>query len=156
MMILVECDPDEFFVKSMGFSRKKIKHESGKGNVLRKLNKDPMTIGMIDEDPHSSQPSEMKRYIEAEKKDTIKLLVRNDNTGKKVIQISPYLEHWLINRARQNKISLKYYDLPDDPVEMHDITHIERNKNFQDFLHELINKDAEIRTIQSWIKEAIK
>lgn len=28
-MILVECDPDEFFVKSMGFSRKKIKHERG-------------------------------------------------------------------------------------------------------------------------------
>jgi len=104
----------------------------------------------------SSQPSEMKRYIEAEKKDTVKLLVRNDNTGKKVIQISPYLEHWLINRAKQNQISLKDYDLPDDPVELHDITHIERNKNFKDFLDELINKDAEIRTIQKWIKEAIK
>jgi len=155
-MILVECDPDEFLVKSMGFSRKKIKHESGKGNVLKKLKKDPNTIGMIDEDPHSSKPSEMKRYIEAEKKDTVKLLVRNDNTGKKVIQISPYLEHWLINRARQNQISLKDYNLPDDPVEMHDITHIERNKNFQSFLDELINKDAEIRTIQKWIKEAIK
>lgn len=155
-MILVECDPDEFLVKSMGFPRKKIKHESGKGNVLIKLKNDPMTIGMIDEDPHSSQPSEMKRYIEAEKKDTVKLLLRKDNTGKKVIQISPYLEHWLINRAKQNKISLKDYDLPDDPVEMHDITHIERNKNFQSFLDELINKDAEIRTIQKWIKEAIK
>jgi len=54
-MILVECDPDEFLVKSMGFPKKKIKHESGKGNVLRKLNKDPMTIGMIDEDPDSRQ-----------------------------------------------------------------------------------------------------
>lgn len=155
-MILVECDPDEFFVKSMGFPRKKIKHESGKGNVLKKLKNDPMTIGMINEDPHSSQPSEMKRYIESEKKDTVKLLVRNDNTGKKVIQISPYLEHWLINRAKQNQIPLKDYNLPDDPVEMHDITHIERNKNFQNFLNDLIKKDAEIRTIQKCIQKAIK
>ena len=154
-MILVECDPDEFFVKSMGFSRKKIKHESGKGNVLKKLKNDPMTIGMIDEDPHSSQPSEMKRYIEAEKKYTIKLLVRNDNTGKKVEQISPYFEQWLINRARQNQ-SLKEYDLPDDPVAMHAIIHIERNKNFRNFQHLLTNKEAKIRTIQKWIQEAIK
>ena len=115
-----------------------------------------MTIGMINEDPHSSQPSEMKRYIESEKKDTVKLLVRNDNTGKKVIQISPYLEHWLINRAKQNQIPLKDYNLPDDPVEMHDITHIERNKNFQNFLNDLIKKDAEIRTIQKCIQKAIK
>ena len=155
-MILVECDPDEFLVRSMGFSRRMIKHESGKGNVLRKLKNVQMTIGIIDEDPDSTQPKEMSRYTERESSNTIKLLARNDDPEKKIIQISPYLEHWLIIRARQNQISLKDYDLPDDPIEMHDITHIERNKNFQSFLHELIDKDTEIRTIQSWIKEAIE
>lgn len=155
-MILVECDPDECFVKSMGFSRKKIKHESGKGNVLKKLKTGPMTIGIIDEDPHSTQPSEMDRYRETDKRDSIRLLVRDDNPEKKVIQISPYLEHWLINRAKRNRISLEDYDLPDDPKDMHDITHIERNKNFHEFLNKLINKDDEIKTIRTWISEAIK
>ena len=38
-MIVVECSPDEFLVKSMGFGRKMIKHESGKGKVLEKVRK---------------------------------------------------------------------------------------------------------------------
>jgi hypothetical protein len=29
-MIIVECNLDEFFIKNIGFSRKKIKHETGK------------------------------------------------------------------------------------------------------------------------------
>jgi hypothetical protein len=31
-VILIECDPDEFMVKSIGFL--KVKHVNGKGNVM--------------------------------------------------------------------------------------------------------------------------
>ncbi len=153
-MIVVECDPDEFLVKSIGFPRKLIKHESGKGKVLGIINK-KQAIGIIDEDPDSSQPREMKKYIEKEAMGAIKLLIRKDDDGKRIIQISPYLEQWLLHRARQNGISAKDFGLPDDPKEMHDITHIERNINFQKFLSELIKIDDEIKTIRKWINEAI-
>lgn len=87
--------------------------------------------------------------------ETIKLLIRKDDRGKRVIQISPYLEHWLLHRAKKNGISVKDFGLPDDPEELHDITHIERNINFQNFLNELIKIDDEIDAIKRWINEAI-
>jgi hypothetical protein len=154
-MIVVECDPDEFLMKSMGFSRKKIKHESGKGDVLRTVRKNQNVIGIIDEDPDSTQPSEIKKFKEKETMRTVKLLVRKDDTEKKLIQISPYLEHWLLDRAKQNQISPNDFGLPEDPKEMHDITHIERNINFQNFLNELIRVDDEIDKMKRWINEVV-
>lgn len=154
-MIAVECYTDEFLVKSMGFSRKQIDHEGGKGKVLEKVKKNPGVIGIIDEDPQSNQPREMAEYTERDAKDTIKLLARKDDPLKRIIQISPYLEHWLLHRARQNHITPKDFDLPDDPQEIHDITHIERQSNFQNFLNELIKSDDEINTLREWLREAI-
>jgi hypothetical protein len=154
-MILVECDPDEFLVRRLGFSRKAIKHESGKGNVLRKLKNNPRrSIGIIDEDPDSNQPGEMSKYTEIETMGAIKLLERSGDPEKRIIKISPYLEHWLLQRARQNQISPKDYGLPENPREMHDITHIERNPKFQSFMEELIRKDSEIKTLKRWIEKA--
>jgi hypothetical protein len=154
-MIIVECNLDEFFIKNIGFSKKKIKHESGKGDVLRIVNKKNNVIGMIDEDPGKSQPVEMKLYKEKETINTAKLFERKDDNGKKVIQLSPYLEHWLLNRARKNHISPNDFGLPEDPIELHDITHIERRINFQNFLNEIIKVDEEIKTVKKWINEAI-
>lgn len=154
-MIVVECYSDEFLVKSMGFPRKKIKHGGGIGNVVRAVSKKEKGIGIIDEDPHSNQPKEMEKYDEADKNDTIKLLVKKDDNRKRIIQISPYFEPWLINRARQNQISPKDFGLPDDPKEMHDVLHIERNRNYQNFVNKLVEADEEINTIKKWIKEAI-
>jgi len=59
-----------------------------------------------------------------------KLSIKNYN-GKKVIQLSPYLEHWILHRARKNHIYPNDFGLPEDPIEFHDITHIERRINFQ-------------------------
>ncbi len=154
-MIIVECNLDEFFIKNIGFSKKKIKHESGKGDVLRIVNKKNNVIGMIDEDPGKSQPVEMKQYKEKETMHTAKLFERKDDNGKRVIQLSPYLEHWLLLRARKNHISPNDFGLPDDPIELHDMAHIERRINFQNFLNELIKIDDEIDAIKRWINEAI-
>lgn len=155
-MIIVECNLDEFFIKNIGFSKKKIKHESGKGDVLRIVNKKKKVIGMIDEDPGKSQPVEMKQYKEKETMHTAKLFERKDDNEKRVIQLSPYLEHWLLHRARKNRISPNDFGLPDDPIELHDMAHIERRINFQNFLNEIIKVDEEINTIKKWITEAIE
>ena len=155
-MIIVECFADEFLIKSMGFPQKKIKHEGGKGNVVKAVEKSEKAIGIIDEDPESSNPKEMSYYISENSSDTIKLMKRQDNSGNKIVEISDYLESWLIKRAQHNGISLDKYNLPDNPIKMHDIIHIERNINFQKFIDELINVDTEIHTLKKWIKEALQ
>lgn len=154
-MIVVECDTDEFLIRSMGFSRKKIKHEGGKGKVLDAVSKKDNAIGIIDEDPNKIQPPKLKNYIDKDSRDSIKLLINKQDHKKKVIQISPDLEHWLIQRAQQNRISLKEFNLPENLKEMHDFPHIEKNKTFQMFLEKLIAKDKEIEILKKWIKEAL-
>ena len=154
-MIIIECDPDEFMVKSLKFAKRFIKHEAGKGKVLGVVRKQGKCIGIIDEDPQTNQPPEMNNYILRDSKKTIKLFMRRNDQSNRIIQISPFLEHWLINRAKHNKISLRAYNLPDNPKKLHDIPHVERNRNFQNFLNELISIDEEMKTIKKWIKEAI-
>ena len=149
-MIIVECYTDEYFVKLLGFKR--IKHEGGKGKVLERVRENPGTIGMIDEDPNSNQPSERHEYIECERRSTIKLLVKKGDKSKKVIEISPDLEGWILARARKNRVSPKNYGLPDDPQELHS-PHMEKNKNFRRFLDELVKTDDdEIDLLKKWLK----
>ncbi len=148
-MIVVECYADEFLVKLLGF--KGIKHEGGKGKVLERVRENSDAIGIIDEDPGNNQPSERFEYIEYESRSTIKLLVKNSDRNKKVIEISPDLEGWILNRAKQNRISPKRFDLPDDPHELH-APHIERRKNFQKFMEELVKTDdTEIDALKKWL-----
>ena len=154
-MIIVECYTDEFLVKSIGFPRRQIKHEGGKGKVMEIVKKRDMTVGIIDEDPYSDQPSDLENYIEKDTRSTVKLLIRKDDNSKRLIQISPYLEHWLLDRARQNRISPKDFDLPKYPEDLHKILHVERNRNFHNFLNKLIEADDEIDTLKKWIMEVI-
>ena len=154
-MIIVECNPDEYIVKSLGFHRNSIKHGGGKGNVLNIVKKGHNIVGIIDEDPYNNQPSELRKYknYKGYKRDTIRLMKRKGNDLRWLIIISEYLEDWLIKRSRINKMSLKEYNLPDDPKELHKIIKIEQNKNFQRFIQDLFNKDEEVRTLKEWIQK---
>jgi len=150
-VILIECDPDEFMVRSIGFL--KVKHVNGKGNVMNMVGKIPGVIGIIDDDPGNSQPSERLKYIEKESKSTIKLLVKNNDESKKIIVLSPDLEGWILSRAKQNRVSPKKFGLPDDGHGLHSIYHIEKKKNFRDFIEELIGKeDEEIEKLKTWLR----
>jgi hypothetical protein len=44
-MIIVECDLDEFLIKRIGFPRKQVKHEGGKGKVLENVRKNQNVVG---------------------------------------------------------------------------------------------------------------
>ena len=148
-MIIVECYTDEYVVRLLGF--KGIKHEGGKGKVFERVRENAGTIGMIDEDPNSNQPSERYEYIECERRSTIKLLVKKGDKNKRVIEISPDLEGWILARAKKNQVSPKNYGLPDDPHELHS-PHIEKNKNFRRFMEELVKtNDDEIAYLKKWL-----
>lgn len=151
-MIAVECDTDEYLMKMLGFSR--IQHCSGKGDVVRLVSRNRVRIGMIDEDPGKSQPSLLKDYRNVESKESIHLFVHKEYPENKLIKISPDLEGWFINRAGKNGIRLQDYKLIDTQESLH-VPHIERRKNFQDFIQRLTEVDEEAGFLREWIKSAV-
>jgi hypothetical protein len=155
MMIFLECNTDEILIKSLGFSRKQISHQKCKGEVIKRVGKMAIAVGVIDEDLPFGQPDELKKYKEKKSSGNIKLFQRGNDEQKKLIQISPYLEDWLLNRAKRNKIEPGNFNLPDHPKKLHGLTKLERNKNFREFLKKLIDADTEIQTLKKWIEEAL-
>lgn len=152
IIIIVECNPDEFLVRLLGFS--KIKHAGGKGKVLEKIKENSGSIGIIDEDPDSRQSKERNEYVEYESVAKVKLLVNKHDESLKVIQISPRLEEWILYRARQNQIYPTTFGLPNDPDDLH-TPHIEKRKNFQEFMKKIVEKDdVEISTLKKWLTRA--
>lgn len=154
-MIIVECNPDKYVIKRI-IPRKRIIHGGGKTEVLRELGEQRRAVGIVDEDPNSNPPGEMKKYIKEDTRDTIELLRRKNDAMKCLIQLSPDLEGWLINRAARNGIRMEDYNLPNDRKKLHDIANIEKNLDFQTFIKRLLRtSDNEINTIRNWIKAAI-
>jgi len=151
-VIVVECYNDEFLIKTLVFSRPK--HEGCKGKVLEKVNKDrnPLVIGMVDEDPDSHQPSSLRDYVQREGKSSIKLLVSKRDDRRRIVPISPFLEEWILQRARQNKISPSVFDLPNDSHALHSIPNLHKRLNFQKFLKYLVEKDAEMAALKEWLQ----
>ncbi len=154
-MIVVEGYSDKALVADMGFPGKRIKIGRDKGKVLESVKKGQAAIGIIDEDPDSGQPSDLRNYVEKDSRSTIKLLVRKDDDSKRLIQISPRLEDWLYSRAQQNRIDPKSFDLPKCPEDLHKILRVDKKEDFHRFLNELIEADDEIDTLKKWISEVI-
>jgi hypothetical protein len=156
-MIVVECNADELFIEKMGFGKKVIHHAGCKGEVLKKVRKQTKTkaVGIIDEDPNSEQPGELRKYKPTDEKGAIKLLEARNNKDKALIQISPDLEHWLLKRAKENKINPKDLSLPNTAKGLHSLTRIKRNTKFIDFLNRLNHSDSEIKVMKEWIKKAL-
>lgn len=155
-MIFLECNNDEFLIKSLGFSKKQISHERCKGEVVKKVGKKNKAVGLIDEDPQSTPPREIKEYTKTRKCGDITLLTRKNDKNKHLIQVTPYLEHWFLVRAKSNKINPGDFNLPDNPIKLHGIAHIERKQNFRQFMKKLIENDSEIQTLKQWLKEALE
>ena len=154
-MIYLECNNDEFLIKSLGFPKKQVSHERCKGEVVKKVGKKSYAIGIIDEDDRTNEPKDIKKYSVIQTKGCIKLFQKKDDKNKKLVQISPYLEHWILGRAKRNKIKPKDFNLPDDPKRLHSITNLERKPNFQKFLKKLIDTDTEIQTLKKWVEAVL-
>jgi len=155
-VILVECYPDTYLVKVMGFPRKSVAHEGGKGNVIKKLkNEKKQSIGIIDEDPYSPDPRDIANYFEKDSGAGIRLLQRGNDKRKQLVVITPYLESWLLNRAKVNGIKPETYNLPSDPEQLHRIPRIDKNRNFQEFIKQLVSQDEGIKILKKWLRGAI-
>ena len=63
-MIFLECNNDEFLIKSLGFFRRQIFHVFNKGQVVKRVGKETRAIGIIDKDLDRDRPKEMNDYVE--------------------------------------------------------------------------------------------
>lgn len=154
-MIIVECYLDEYVIKSLGFSTHTIRHQPGKGRVLKSLRKKFGKVGIVDEDPESSQPRDLENYVVVKRSKDITFFERKEDSEVKLIQISNYLEHWIIKRSAVNNLDINAYGFPNNPIKLHEIPHIERIQNFQNFLQDLIQADNEFALLRDWISSII-
>ncbi|QXO95665.1 hypothetical protein KSK55_04520 [Methanospirillum purgamenti] len=153
-MIATECNPDTYLVhKVFGAWRKKCNHQGNKGKVINFVVNNPGTIGMIDEDPDSNQPGILSSVNIIEGCGDLTLMEMKN--GSYIIQISPRLEDWFYKRAKANKMDPSEFGLPRDPNSLHSIPHYEEKNGFQKFIHSLVQKDHEMRTLKKWITDNI-
>ena len=162
-MVIVECYKDKALVHRIGFPGYQVRHAFNKSGVLWRVEQEQKAVGIIDEDPFAGSSRYLKEYDEKDAVGDIKLLIRKDDDGERVIrraiQISPRLEDWLNAVAKRNNISPENFNLPVNPGELHNVS-LKRDKNFQNFRRFLIElnraKDDEIDTLKEWIRDAIK
>jgi hypothetical protein len=162
-MIIVECHKDKALVHRMGFRGDQVVHEFGRSRVLGRVEQEQRAVGIIDKDPQAGDPGYLEEYTEKDIVGKIRLLIRKDDDGKRVIrraiQISSRLEDWLCEVGKRNRIPPEKFGLPNNPGELHSMSLKDRENSgkFRRFLIAFNRaKDDEINTLKRWIREAIE
>ena len=154
MTVLVECYPDAAVLRCLGVTKRQLRHERCKGEVVKRVLKLDCAVGVIDEDPDSAQPRDLANYAEVQADGGLRLLVRRGSAERRLIVVCPRLEDWLIRRAKESGIRLQDYDLPSDPHRLHGIPHYEHRQSFHQFLAHLADRDAEgMGLLRQWVHD---
>ena len=154
MKVLVECNADEAVLRALGISKKQLRHEHCKGEVVKQVRKFDCATGLIDEDPASAQPRDLDNYKQVQAAEGLRLLARRDDKNKSLIIICPRLEDWLIQRAKSSGIRPEDFGLPSNPDRLHSIPRYEQKEGFRRFLTELKERDRGMHLLRRWILQA--
>ncbi|MCZ7392012.1 MAG: hypothetical protein ABOK23_08915 [Candidatus Methanoperedens sp.] len=149
-MIYLECNTDEALVRAMGVHRNEIFHSGNKGNVCKNLAKKQKSIGLVDEDPFSAQPSYIGKLKIESNKDDIKLLY-DKNAQNNLIVLCPRLEDWILKAAKEARVNVKDYSLPDDADEFHKIINTKLEK-FVHLIEDIKKRSKKLKTLEKLIK----
>jgi hypothetical protein len=148
-MIYLECDPDKALVKALGMANKEIKHVYSKGNVCNRLAKSRDAKGLVDEDPASPQPAYIgKLKLHLHQRD-IKLL-QEDKTQNRLIVLCPRLEEWILKAAREAKVDIQDYGLPNEARQLHEIINI-RVEGLEKFIKSIKDKSKMLKTLEGFV-----
>ena len=150
-MIYVECKPDKVLIHTLvNISSKDIEHCAGKSGVCNKLKLKENSVGIIDKDPGSKPPPYLREFELKDKKFSLELYLDRERRNK-IIIISPRLEDWILEIAKEEGINLSDYKLPEAPDEFHNVVNANITK-FQQLLHHLIKKENKrILTLKEFI-----
>jgi hypothetical protein len=153
MKVAVECNADEAVMRTLGVPRKQIFHQANKGEVIKWLKKNADAVGMVDEDPDSSQPCDLSNYQEICSAEGLRLRIRSGNNNQRLVIVCPRLEEWFYNRAGLSSIIPQDYGLPGDPDNLHRIPRYEQKDGFARFLADLKARDKGMKLLHQWIFE---
>jgi len=150
----VECYHDAALAKVLGVTGRDLRHESGKGNVVKRLSKAPGdAVGLLDADPgKGGRPRELANYREKSQAGGLRLLVHRDDPSKRVIEVNPRLEEWLVARADCCGVSLSGHRLPATARALHRNPRCDRKPGVQSFLRQLLAADEVMRTLKEWLR----
>lgn len=152
-MIAVECYADTRLVLMLGATAASVRHAKGKGQVLDVLRAGRADIGIVDDDPGSTEYPEMRNYRLVEKFGGLRLMRHGGIVGRCVIVISPRLEEWILGRARTSNIDPTGFGLAADPRKLHDSGRYDRHPRFRRFVERLAGIDAEVQKLREWIRQ---
>ena len=122
-MIFVECKPDRLMVRIIADVKKKeIRHAGNKFEVMKQLDKYDGALGIIDEDPGKTQPSQIKKAKDISKDDirAVDLIILSYRNNI-VLILRPRLEEWLLKTTREINIDPRKFKLPRDPKRLHSV-----------------------------------
>ncbi len=155
MKAFVECFPDTALLRNLGVPKQQLRHERCKGEVVKRVSKSDSAIGLVDEDPASSQPRELSNYKQIQAAEGLRLLVRKNDENKKFVLVCPRLEEWFIERAKISGILPENYGLPNNPDRLHSIGRYDKKEGFKRFLAELKEKDKGMKLLYKWVFQKI-
>lgn len=150
-MIHVECYADEVLVRALGVARRDIRHEGTKGDVVNAVRRAREGVGLVDEDPGSAQPGDLRNYVVQMTSGSLRCLARRGAAQQRIVVVAPDLETWLLRRATAQRLDPAAFGLPDEPHALHDIPHYERSRNFRGFLDALLAKDSEFADLTRFL-----
>lgn len=151
MSYVVECLPDEALVRLVSpRTIMRIRHRSGKPEVLRYVRRFEQSIGVIDEDPSSIQPPLFDQLVELESQPDLGLKRYRFSNGNIVIILSPRLEEWVLTDCRRNGVNPESYGLPRDPEAFHDLVN-QRLGNFNRLVSGLMHNSGRLEKLSSWL-----
>ena len=151
-MIYIECKPDSALVKTLGVPRREIIHLGGKPELCKQLEKRENCKGLVDDDPFSIQPPYLKRLHVKENLSNYWLKVLNDNSNNNsLIILYPRLEEWILKAAKEARVDVRRYGLPDDGDKLHRMINTNINK-FEKLVGDLKGKSKMLNALEKSIK----
>lgn len=152
-MIAVECYADTRLVLTLGATAASVKHAKGKGQVLDVLRAGRASVGVVDEDPGSTEHPEMRKYELAQSVGSLRLLKHRALAGRRVVVICPRLEEWMLLRARTAGVDPGGFGLAADPRKLHGSGRYDRHPRFRSFIERLLAVDPEVKRLREWIAQ---
>ena len=154
-MFVVECETEVVLVGILAsISAKRIEHPAGKSRVISQLMRSyEDAVGVIDEDPNSTQPPDIKRFKEIEfpERHKIKMLHHNQRNNRLAI-LCPKFEEWIIGAAREANVNMNQYNLPNDPDELHGIVNIKATR-LHELIEELNQTSPRVKALRAFLRE---
>lgn len=109
----MECNADEALALALGVPGRMIEHALGRGRVCKRLPELQGATGMVDDDPSVTKPIYFRNLAELNWNHRIRLF-DDKMRGNRVVVLSPRLEEWLVQSAKDSDLKMTAFGFESD------------------------------------------